>query len=107
VRERDTIAAGPPLRDRDAALEQHGSQLVDQCRALSYQARAGSVQALHVELAFTLGLDKPHRRPGRRFGNGFGVALVHVLRRDQPDHVPVRLQKPAQMMRAAARLHRD
>src|SRR5438477_2259264 len=106
----------PALRDGDAAFEKHRTQLVDQRRTLAHQSGASPMQGLHVELVLALHVNKPHRRPGRRFGDGFGVALVvllrldiglHVLRRHQPDHVPTRLQKPAEMMRAAARLHRD
>ena len=44
----------PTLRDRDAALEEHSTQLVDQRRSLANKPIAHPVQCLHVQLFLTL-----------------------------------------------------
>ena len=42
------------LRDRDAALEEHSTQLVDQRRSLANEPITHPVQCLHIELFLTL-----------------------------------------------------
>jgi hypothetical protein len=70
----------PALGHRDAALEQDRLQLVDQPGAAVHQSRARPMQRLHVELRLFLHRDEPHRRPGSRFGDRFGIAVVVLLR---------------------------
>jgi hypothetical protein len=79
------------------------------------QAVAHPMQRLDVELLLALELDEAHGGSGRRFGDSFGIAIVillgldvraHVLRRNQPDLVPQRRQRPAHVMGATACFHR-
>src|ERR1700732_4871761 len=73
------------------------------------------MQNLDIELGLGLERDEPHRRPGRRLGDRLGVAVVvllcldigtNILRRHQPHLVSLRGQKPPEVVRATARLHR-
>ena len=70
------------LRRDQSAFKQNGAQLIDQSRPLADQTVSGSVKRLHVELVLALQLDKPHRRPRRRFRDPLGVAIVVLLRFD-------------------------
>src|SRR5215203_6805164 len=72
--------ATPSLGDHDAALQEHSTKLIDQCRALADQARPGPVQDLRVELSLGLELDEAHRRPRRRLRDGLGISFVVLLR---------------------------
>jgi hypothetical protein len=73
------------------------------------------VQALHVELCIALQLHKSHRRPGRRLGDRLRIPVIillglhvgpHVFGRHQPDLVALLAQDTAEVVRAAAGLHR-
>ena len=105
----------PSLRDHDAALQEHGAELVDQGRALADQAGPGTMQDLRVELRLALQLDEAHGRPRRGLRDRLGIPLVvllrldvglHVLGRHQPHLVTLLAQDAAEVMSAAAGLHR-
>ncbi len=104
------------LGEHAPALERNRAQLVDQRRAHADQARPHAVQRLQVELVLRLQVDEAHRRAGRRLRDALGVAVVvllrldvrpHIFGRHQPNRVSLPRQQPAEMVRAAARLHRD
>src|SRR5215218_4335844 len=116
VEQSDQILLKPSssLRNHDAALEEHGTELVDQRRALADQARPGPVQDLRVELRLALQLDEAHGGPGRGFGDRLGIALVvllgfdvglHVLGRHQPHLVTLLAQDTAEVVGSAAGFH--
>ena len=82
-----------PLAHRNAALQQEGTNLIDDAGALADQAFAHPVQRLQVELLGRLGGNEFHRRTLDRFGDGFGILEVillslgigtHVFRRHEP-----------------------
>ena len=70
------------LRRDHSSLQQNGAQLIDQSRPLADQSVPRPMQGLHVKLVLALQSDKAHRRPGRRFRNPLGVAIVVLLRLD-------------------------
>jgi hypothetical protein len=65
-----------PLAHRNPALQQEGTNLVDDAGALADQPLAHPVQRLQVELVRSLGGDEFHRRALHRLGNRFGVAGI-------------------------------
>jgi hypothetical protein len=74
------------------------------------------MQRLNVLLNLALDLNKPHCRPHRSLRDCLGAEIVvllrlhigpHVFRRRESNLMPPSGEHPAQMMRAAARLHRD
>jgi len=84
-------------------------------RALADQSVPGTVERLHVELLLALQLDKPHGRSRGRLGDRLGVAVVvllcldvraNILGRHQPNLVPLAAQDAAEVVSAAAGLHR-
>jgi hypothetical protein len=88
------------------------AQRVDQLGALLDHKLAHFQQAGLRLLLRLLDRDKAHRRPRRRLADRLGVNAVvfaafdkrlDVLRRDQLDPVPQRLQPAAPMVRGAAR----
>ena len=109
-------SARRPLGTVTPALQQDRAQLVDQTPCARHQPVARPMQRLHVELRPRLQLDEPHRRPGRRLGDRLRIAVVvllrlhvgpDILRRHQPHLVALRPRTAAaEVMRAAARLHR-
>src|SRR3954471_5333143 len=110
------LQLAPPLWDDKAALQQAGRQLVDQRRSLAHQPVPGAVERLHVELLLTLDLDKAPGRPAGGLGERLRVAVVvlvrfhvraNILRRHQAHGVALGLENAAEMVSAAARLHRD
>jgi hypothetical protein len=116
VEQSDQILLKPSssLRNDDATLEEHGTELVDQRHALADQARPGPVQDLRVELRLALELDEAHRRPRRGFGDRLGIPLVvllrlhvglHVLGWHQPHLVTLLAQDTAEVVGAAAGFH--
>jgi hypothetical protein len=68
-----------PLAHRYSALEQEGTNLIDEAGALPDQALAHSVQRLQVKLVGRLGGDKLHGRALHCLGNRFGVAEIIFL----------------------------
>ena len=77
----------------DAALEQEGSDLVDDGGALGDKARTNPMQRLKVELVDTLGGNEAHGGTLHGLSHGFGIAEVvflaleeglHELPRHQP-----------------------
>jgi hypothetical protein len=89
-------------------------QLVDQRRPPAHQPVAGAMQALQVEPVLALELDEAHRRPGRGLGDRAVPVVVflrlhagpHVVGRHQPDLVALIAEEAAEIVRAAAGLHR-
>ena len=77
----------PPLRNDDAALHQHGAELIDQRGALCDKPVTGTVKHLHVELLSRFQFDKPHRRPRRRLGDRFRVTVIVLLRLHVGTHI--------------------
>lgn len=80
-----------------SALQQEAPDLVGQRGAPADQASAHPVQSLNVELLLALEFDEAHGRPGRRFGDRFGIPIVvllsfdlgpYIFRRHQPYLVP-------------------
>src|SRR6266702_3043320 len=105
-----------PLPYGNAALQQEGSNLIDDAGALTDQTLPHAVERLQVELLGGLGRDELHRRALHRLGDRLRVAEVvllslriraHVLRRHQPSIVPKYPQLTTEMMRADASLHTD
>src|SRR3954466_10837291 len=83
--------------------------------ATAQRERTGAVEYLHVELRLALQLDKSHGRSRGRLGDRLGVAVVvllcldvgaNTLGRHQPNLVPLAAQDAAEVVSAAAGLHR-
>jgi hypothetical protein len=105
ARRQDARQLGPqetqPLPHRDAALQQEGTDLIDNAGALADKSLAHPVERLQVELVGGLGRDELHGRALHRLGNRFRIAIVvlltfgiraHILRRHQPGVVAERLK---------------
>ena len=84
-------------------------------RALADQSVPGTVERLHVELLLALQLDKPHGRSRGRLSDRLGVAVVvlagfhvraNILGRHQPNLMALGAQDAAEVVSAAAGLHR-
>jgi hypothetical protein len=89
--------------------------MVDERDAFGQRRSRARCSVCMSECALPLYDDKAHGRPPGRFRNRLGVPVIvllcldvgtHVLRRHQPDLVPLRRQLPPQMMSAAARFDR-
>jgi len=72
--------------------------VVDQAPALGHQARSDAVKRLSVQLLLSSQFDEAHRRTLGSLGDSLSVTIIvllrfdmraHVLRRHQPDLVPV------------------
>jgi hypothetical protein len=97
------------------ALQQNSADLVDQGRSLAEQSVAHPMQGLHVELVCTFEFDEAHGRPCGGLSNGFGIAVVvllrldvgrtDILRRHQAHRVALGLQQAAEMVCTAAGLY--
>ncbi|KMO19937.1 hypothetical protein QR78_11630 [Methylobacterium indicum] len=105
----------PPLRDDMAALQKHSADLFHQRRALAHELVTDPVQGLDVELRLGLERHEPRRWAGGRLGDGFGVAVVvllrldvraHIFRQHQANRVSLLHQGSAHVVRTAACLHR-
>ena len=120
ARGEDARQLGPqeaqPLPHGNAALQQKGTDLVDDAGALADQTRTHAVQRLQVELFGSLRSDELHRRALHGFGDRLGVAEVvllslvvraDVFRRHQPGIVTKQLEPAAEVMRANAGFHAD
>jgi hypothetical protein len=68
-----------PLPHRDPAVQQEGTNLVDDTGALADQPCSNPVQRLQVELLGCLGGDEFHRRALYRLGDRFAVAEIVLL----------------------------
>src|SRR5215468_7963977 len=99
---------------RNSALQQEGTNLIDDAGALPDQPLAHPVQRLQVKLIGRLGGDKLHRRALHRFSDRLGIAEIvflpfaicpHIFRRHQSRIVTVCLQLAAQVMGANAGFH--
>lgn len=109
------LELAPALGKGEAALQQDRAQLVHQHGAHADQPRPDPVQALHVELLLRLQRHEAHGRARGRLGDRLGIAVVVLLRLDvgadvlgrhQPDGVPLHGEQPAEVVGAAAGLHR-
>ena len=105
-----------PLPHCNTALQQEGTDLIDDAGTLADQSFTHPVQCLQVELVGGLRRHKLHRRSLHCLGDRLRVAEVvllplrigpHVLRRHQPGIVTKRPELPAQMMRTDTGLHAD
>src|SRR3954463_10238714 len=75
--------------------------------APAQRERTGAVEHLHVELRLALQLDKSHGRSCGRLGDRLGVAVVVLLcRHGGANPVPLAAQDAAEVLSAAAGLHR-
>jgi len=72
------------------------------------------VQRLHIQLLIAFDGDKPHVRSPHRFGDGFGIDVVvlvrlyvrlYVLGRHQPNFMTLLAQSATQEVRACAGFH--
>src|SRR6202007_2795023 len=104
------------LSDRNAALQQEGTNLIDDAGALTDQSLAYTMQRLEVELIGGLRRHELHRWTLHGFGDCLRVAEVillslrigaHVLSRHQLGIVAKRLELAAEVMRANTGLHAD
>jgi hypothetical protein len=104
----------PPDGNRDAALEQEASHVIDHDRATRDETRAEPVDRLQIQLLHRLEWHEPPGRPLNRLANRFGIQEVillglhewlHVLRRNQSHVVSLRDQNPPEVVRAAAGFH--
>jgi hypothetical protein len=94
-----------PLPHCYAALQQEGTDLVDDAGAVADQSLAHPMQRLQVELFGRLGRDELHGWPLYGFGDSLRVAEVvllplriwaHILRRHQPRIMPKRPELAAE-----------
>ncbi len=104
------------LADRNAALQEEGTDLVDDTGTLAHQALAHAMQRLQVELLGRLGRNELHGRALDGFGDRLGVAEVvllplgvrsNVFRRHEPGIVAKQMEPAAQVMGPDAGLHAD
>jgi hypothetical protein len=104
------------LSYRDPALQQEGTNLVDDAGALADQPLTHSMQRLQGELLGCLGGNKFHRRTLYRLRDRLAVAEVillpfciwaDVFRRHQPRIMAERLQFAAEVMCADTSFHPD
>jgi hypothetical protein len=68
------------LQHRDAALEQHSTNLVDHRGAAPHPALAHSVQRLQIQLIVRLDRYEAHTWPSHGFGDGFRINVVVLVR---------------------------
>jgi hypothetical protein len=104
------------LADRNAALKQESTDLVDDAGTLADQTLAHAVQRLQVQLVGRFGGDELHGRALDCFGDCFSVAEIvllpfaiwfDVLRWHEPCVVAKRMQPAAEVMGSDAGLHAD
>ena len=69
-----------PLAHCNPALQQKGTDLIDDAGALADQPLAHPMQRLQIELVGRLGGDEFHRRALHRLGNRLRVAEIGFLR---------------------------
>jgi len=104
------------LSDRNAALQEEGTNLIDDAGALTDQSLAYAMQRLEVELIGGLRRHELHRWTLHGFGDCLRVAEVillslrvrpNILRRHQPGIVAKRLELATEVMRTNTGLHAD
>jgi len=105
-----------PLPHGNPALQQEGTNLIDDAGALADQSFAHAMERLQVELIGSLRRYELHRRPLHRLGDRLCIAEVvlltlrirtHVLRRHQPGVVAKPMELAAKMMRTDTGFHAD
>jgi hypothetical protein len=68
-----------PWRDCNAALQQEGTDLVDDAGTLADQARAYAMQRLQVQLIACFGSDELHGWSPDSFSDCFSIAEIVLL----------------------------
>ncbi len=104
------------LPNRNATLQQEGTDLIDDAGALADQSLANTMQRLQVELLCGLRRYKLHRWALYRLGDRLRITEVvllslrvgpHVFRRHQSGVVTKCLKPATEMMGTNARFHAD